>query len=89
VLTLGRRREDYADYYAEVIDLGAIDLPWIRDGERQHYLWLRQRVRPYAQDWPEFKNCQLRRLLNHPPISRAIRPGLKSVSGSIDNLKVR
>ncbi len=51
-----RRREDYAGYYAEVIDLGAFDLPWIRDSKHQHYLWLRHRVRPYAADWPEFKN---------------------------------
>ena len=56
VLTLGRHREDYAGYYAEVIDLGAFDLPWIRDSEHQHYLWLRHRVRPYAADWPEFKH---------------------------------
>ena len=56
VLTLGDHREDYTDYYAEVIDLGPFDAPWIQDNEHLHYFWLRHRRRPYAAEWPEFKN---------------------------------
>jgi len=55
MLTLGRNRDDYADSYAEVIDLGPYDAPWIMDFEHQHYFWLRHRKRPYAADWPDFK----------------------------------
>ena len=55
VLTLGNHREDYTDTYAEVIDLGTFDAPWIMDHEHHHYFWLRHRKRPYAADWPEFK----------------------------------
>ncbi|MGC1462787.1 MAG: glycosyltransferase family 39 protein [Terracidiphilus sp.] len=55
VLTLGEKREDYTDSYAEVIDLGPFDAPWIMDFEHLHYFWLRHRKRPYAADWPEFK----------------------------------
>jgi hypothetical protein len=56
VLTLGNDPKDYADYYAEVIDLGPFDAPWIQDSEHLRYLWLRHRKRTYAADWPEFKN---------------------------------
>jgi len=56
VLTLGRHREDYTDNYAEVIDLGPFDAPWIQDSEHLHYFWLRHRKRSYAADWPEFKH---------------------------------
>jgi hypothetical protein len=55
VLTLGDHREDYTDYYAEVIDLGPFDAPWIQDNEHRRYFWLRHRKRTYAADWPEFK----------------------------------
>jgi len=55
VLTLGDKREDYTDTYAEVTDLGAFDAPWIMDHEHHHYFWLQHRKRTYAQDWPEFK----------------------------------
>ena len=55
VLTLGGNRENYTDYYAEVIDLGPFDAPWIMDIEHRHYFWLRHRKRTYAADWPEFK----------------------------------
>jgi hypothetical protein len=55
VLTLGDHREDYTDSYAEVVDLGAFDAPWIMDFEHHHYFWLRHRKRTYAADWPEFK----------------------------------
>jgi hypothetical protein len=55
VLILGHHREDYTDNYAEVIDLGPFDAPWIQDSEHQRYFWLR-RKRTYAADWPEFKN---------------------------------
>ena len=55
VLTLGNKREDYTDNYAEVIDLGPFDAPWIMDHEHHHYFWLRHRKRSYAEDWPEFK----------------------------------
>jgi hypothetical protein len=55
VLTLGDHREDYTDNYAEVIDLGPFDAPWIMDHEHHHYFWLRHRKRTYAADWPEFK----------------------------------
>jgi len=54
-LTLGDKREDYTDNYAEVIDLGPFDAPWIMDHEHHHYFWLLHRKRPYAADWPEFK----------------------------------
>ena len=56
VLTLGGHREDYTDYYAEVIDLGPFDAPWIQDSEHRRYFWLRHRKRTYVADWPEFKN---------------------------------
>jgi len=55
VLTLGDKREDYTDTYAEVTDLGAFDAPWIMDFERHHYFLLGHRKRTFAQDWPEFK----------------------------------
>jgi hypothetical protein len=55
VLTLGNDPKDYADYYAEVIDLGPFDAPWIMDHEHHHYYWLRHRKRTYAADWPDFK----------------------------------
>jgi hypothetical protein len=55
VLTLGNDPKDYADSYAEVIDLGPFDAPWIMDHEHHHYYWLRHRKRTYAADWPEFK----------------------------------
>jgi hypothetical protein len=55
VLTLGNDPKDYADNYAEVIDLGPFDAPWIMDHEHHHYFWLRHRKRTYAADWPEFK----------------------------------
>ncbi len=55
VLTLGNHREDYTDNYAEVVDLGAFDAPWIMDHEHHHYFWLRHRKRSYAQDWADFK----------------------------------
>jgi hypothetical protein len=55
VLTLGENPKDYADSYAEVIDLGPFDAPWIMDFEHLHYFWLRHRKHTYAADWPEFK----------------------------------
>jgi hypothetical protein len=55
MLTLGDSRDDYTDSYAEVIDLGPFDAPWIMDFEHQHYFWLRHRKRPYSADWPDFK----------------------------------
>ena len=55
VLTLGNKREDYTDTYAEVTDLGPFDAPWIMDHEHHHYFWLQHRKRTYAQDWPDFK----------------------------------
>ena len=55
VLTLGDDPKDYTGYYAEVIDLGPFDAPWIMDHEHHHYFWLRHRKRPYAADWPQFK----------------------------------
>jgi hypothetical protein len=56
VLTLGDHREDYTDYYAEVIDLGPFDALWTQDNEHRRYFWLRHRKRTYAADWPDFKN---------------------------------
>ena len=56
VLTLGKDLKDYADNYAEVIDLGPFDAPWIQDNEHLRYLWLRHRKRTYAADWLEFKH---------------------------------
>jgi hypothetical protein len=50
VFTLGNDPKDYADNYAEVIDLGPFDAPWIMDHEHHHYLWLRHRKRTYAAD---------------------------------------
>ena len=55
VLTLGDDPKDYTDSYAEVIDLGPFDAPWIMDFEHLHYLWLRHRKRSYEADWPQFK----------------------------------
>ena len=54
VLTLGDNPRDYSNY-AEVIDLGAFDAPWIMDHEHHHYFLLRHRNRPYAAEWPDFK----------------------------------
>jgi hypothetical protein len=55
VLTLGDDPKDYTDDYAQVVDLGPFDAPWIMDHEHHHYLWLRHRKRPYAAEWPQFK----------------------------------
>ena len=55
VLTLGDRRDDYTDSYAEVIDLGSFDAPWTMDYEHRRFFWLRHRKRPFAADWPQFK----------------------------------
>ena len=55
VLTLGRSAEDYTGEYAQVVDLGSFDAPWIMDHEHLHYYWLRDRKRSYAADWPEIK----------------------------------
>jgi hypothetical protein len=56
VLTLGPSRENYTGNYAEVIDLGPFDAPWIMDFEHLHYFWLRNRKRPYSADWPNLKS---------------------------------
>ena len=56
VLTLGDKREDFTDKYAEVIDLGPFSAPWIMDLEHRHYFLLRNRKRPYAADWPAIKD---------------------------------
>ena len=55
VLTLGNHAEDYKDNYAEVVDLGPFDAPWIMDHEHLSYFWLRHRKRPFSADWPELK----------------------------------
>ena len=55
VLTLGTDPKEYAGNYAEVVDLGSFDAPWIMDFEHHHYFWLRHRKLPYAADWPKFK----------------------------------
>jgi 8-oxo-dGTP pyrophosphatase MutT (NUDIX family) len=55
MLTLGDDAADYKDTYAEVVDLGPFDAPWIMDHEHHHYFWLRHRKRSYAADWPQFK----------------------------------
>ena len=55
VLTLGNNSREYTGDYAEVIDLGAFDAPWIMDHEHLHYFWLRHRRHTYAEDWPRLK----------------------------------
>ena len=55
MLTLGKDAKDYADNYAEVVDLGPFDAPWIMDHEHLRYLWLRHRKVSYAQAWPAIK----------------------------------
>ena len=55
MLTLGNAAKDYTDKYAEVVDLGPFDEPWIMDHEHLHYFWLRHRKVPYAAAWPELK----------------------------------
>lgn len=55
VLTLGNDPKDYSDTYAEVVDLGPFDSPWIMDHEHRHYFWLRNRKRPFSVDWPNLK----------------------------------
>ncbi|HEX4319801.1 MAG TPA: glycosyltransferase family 39 protein [Acidobacteriaceae bacterium] len=55
MLTLGNNRNDYLKSYAEVIDLGAFDAPWIMDHEHLHYFLLKGRKKTYAAEWPEFK----------------------------------
>jgi hypothetical protein len=55
MLTVGDNREDYLKSYAEVIDLGAFDAPWIMDHEHHHYFLLKGRKKTYASEWAEFK----------------------------------
>jgi 4-amino-4-deoxy-L-arabinose transferase-like glycosyltransferase len=55
VLTLGDDPKDYTGNFAEVVDLGTFDSPWIMDHEHHHYFWLRHRKRTYAEDWPQLK----------------------------------
>ena len=55
VLTLGNDAKDYTDNYAEVVDLGPFDEPWIMDHEHHHYFWLRHRKTPYAAAWTGLK----------------------------------
>lgn len=55
VLALGNDPKDYKDVYAEVVDLGPFDSPWIMDHEHHHYFLLRHRKRTYAEDWPQLK----------------------------------
>jgi hypothetical protein len=55
VLTLGNDAKDYTGTYAEVIDLGPFDAPWIMYREHLHYFWLRGRKRSYAADWPQLR----------------------------------
>ena len=55
VLTLGNDPKDYTDSYAEVVDLGPFDAPWIMDHEHRRYFWLRHRKRSYAADWARLK----------------------------------
>ena len=55
VLTLGYSREEYANDYAEVTDLGPFDAPWTMDYEHKHYFWLRGRKRPFSADWQKLK----------------------------------
>jgi len=55
MLTLGKDAKEYTGDYAEVIDLGPFDAPWIMERERLHYFWLRDRKRTFAADWPELK----------------------------------
>jgi len=55
ILTLGDSAAEYKDVYAEVIDLGPFDAPWIMDHERKHYFWLRHRKLPYSANWQDLK----------------------------------
>jgi hypothetical protein len=55
MLTVGNDRKDYLDNYAEVIDLGAFDAPWIMDHEHHHYFLLKGRKKTYEQEWADFK----------------------------------
>ena len=55
VLTLGNDAGDYTDQYAQVVDLGAFNAPWIMDHEHLHYFWLRHRKVPYAAAWDGLK----------------------------------
>jgi hypothetical protein len=55
VLTLGNDAKDYTDSFAEVVDLGPFDAPWIMDHEHRHYFWLRHRKRSFAADWLALK----------------------------------
>lgn len=55
VLTLDSSTRDFTGEYAQVLDLGSFDAPWIMDHEHLHYYWLRDRKRSYAADWPELR----------------------------------
>ena len=55
VLTLGNDPKDYTDSFAEVVDLGPFDAPWIMDHEHRHYFLLKHRKRSYAADWLALK----------------------------------
>jgi hypothetical protein len=55
MLTLGDNRNNYLKSYAEVVDLGTFDAPWIMDHEHHHYFLLKGRKKTYASEWAEFK----------------------------------
>ncbi len=55
MLTLGKDAKEYEGTWAEVVDLGPFDAPWIMDRERLHYFWLRGRKRSFAEDWAGMK----------------------------------
>lgn len=55
MLTVGDDRKDYLANYAEVIDLGVFDEPWIMDHEHHHYFLLKGRKKTYAEEWADFK----------------------------------
>ena len=55
MLTLGKDAKDYADNYAEVVDLGPFDAQWTMDHEHLRYFWLRHRKKSYAEDWAQVK----------------------------------
>lgn len=55
MLTVGDDPKSYQENYAEVIDLGAFDAPWIMDHEHHHYFLLKGRKKTYEQEWGDFK----------------------------------
>jgi hypothetical protein len=55
MLVIGGDRGDYEESYASVTEVERVDSPWVMPYERKPIFLCRNRKRPYAADWAEFK----------------------------------